>query len=653
MKRKSDSSHYWITTDSGTEYSAKNANARHWQKKAKRDEMRDYYARWGNNLATRELIIPPQVKERYARMKRKGKRRAEDYEPDFKTVKSVRTEDRPKRKRVTEPPFWRERTTKYVNIREKPVFGKLDSEATSSGSSLMSFDSVRRLSNASSGFSIGREIGGLGALAAGGPASMETGELVGGAIGALAGLMESQTSPNNNMPMNSRKKATNMRINKSSMVRSGKAKVKREKKVKVSPYLKQAVKQVISGQQAKGFYQRTFSGLIGSVLNTVTTDGSFLSPQMGIGGQITCYFAGRGTGQAAGSKTWWSGCGQAQNGPTRATGSCLADRDFNFFTPGKIWHLASVLFNNKTEITDPYNALALGGNLKTWFNPIDGNVTNSINATGLKINVLTSKVEIQMKNISARTVEVDMYICVPKLKFSLASPLPELLANTSAVSDNNNAGTETDRSVGWFADGIVKNPTAVNIITEGTIDAPAIYKNMGWQWTYEKCTMVLAPQEVCRHTIKGPSGVLDFSKQINPGAGQAVHLTATKGWSKHLMFAVRPDNVGTTQTAAGTVVDTGSRLLPLIPGETTALLNPISIECEESYRIAVPEIAGFQTVGIAAGAATPSTAQALNFRKTKLQITSLISPNPGFAATQSIVSSTEEDAATVIPTVLQ
>jgi len=626
MKRKSSSSHYWISTDSGTTYSARNANARHWEKRAKRDEMRQLHRELPEGTAARELLMPRRVEARYQRMKARQARRKAPYKKkdDTSSGSSHFSEPRPVTRR----------------------------RVVTSGAGPSGMDYANAALSTANYTQAGYTAGGLAGLAVGGPAGAAIGEGVGAVGGAIYGAVTNY----NALPkkkMGSRKSVTNAAVNRSTMSKSGKTKVKKMKTVKVSPYLKKAIKQTLVGQQAKGFYQRTIGGLIGSVVNTTAFDGTGPTTKvMGVAGQLGAYYAGRNAGNSAGQKTWWNVLGAAGNGTARTAFAFQTDRDLNFFTPGKIWHAASVLFNNKPENQDPYTGKDL--NLKTMFNQTTGDVSNAlaVSAQGLKINVLHSKVDFQFKNLSARTIELDVYECMPKLKFAPEGPLTDLLTSITSVQDSS-TGAALDRTIGWYVDNAAKDGSASNFLLEGTADAVAIVSKLGWQWTYVKRTMILQPQEICKHSMNGPSGMLDFAKLLNP-LSDDIHYTALKNWSKCVVISVRLDPVGTYHTtAASTVTDYGLRYT-VIPsaGDTGACMSgQVSVEAEESYRIAVPEIAGFQTVAIAGGAATPSTAQTLNYRKTKMQFTNLLQPNVGMVAGQTLMTAREENAADITSSV--
>lgn len=99
---------------------------------------------------------------------------------------------------------------------------------------------------------------------------------VGGVVANVPGAIYGAVNPFIRFPQKKMVKtlnrATNAAVNRSTMAKSGKAKVKREKTVKVSPYLRKAVKQVMNGTVAKGYYERQCQGVIGTVTNQASSD---------------------------------------------------------------------------------------------------------------------------------------------------------------------------------------------------------------------------------------------------------------------------------------------------------------------------------------------------------------------------------------------
>jgi len=575
----SSSSHYFYSTDSGTEYSAPLMH-RSRQKKHKRKQMNDYEAmRRGRDPVVNELLYDPRLDRRIERYKRKKKRREE-------------------------------MAKQLAKMAEHGM-------STSSGSELSEPTILQRVgaaSNVANWTEAGRIVGGVGGLVAGGFAGERIGEIVGGATGFVVGAVRNigdiagpgVFGVSQKIMKNA---AVAKRVDKSSMAISGKAKVKRRKTVKVSPYLKKAVSQVIAGKQATGFYRRSFSGMIG-VANACSggTDIEVTSNVYGTT-QVSWYIPS--SIKAAGQRNFFNSL--VQSGLT-FDATILNNTDLNFFTPQKIWHAASVLFNNKQEFADPYSTTT--NNLSPDF------ITNTgAPATGdpsnLKIDLKSSNVVLTLRNMSCRTVFVDIYECVSSLKFSDVNPLNEAIALAKNINDGTTAGTGVS-SIVQYNDGTAErgNQSGLLWVTEGTVDGLSILKDNGWKWKYKKHSMMMASSEICTHTVQGPSGMLDFQKLWDGNAGYKTK--GLKDWSKHLIIATRPDFCLRTSLTDG--INRGQRVTPQNSTKPRELFNQIAVEVSETFNIKVPEIAGFVRQ---VDTVNPQPAQPLNMKRKRIQITNL------------------------------
>lgn len=636
MKRSITDSEW---TDSATSYgsSAKTSKTKRYQRKRfKKSEMNDYYSRY-TDPTVQELLIPQRVRERKARSLKR-----------FRGVKIVT----PKAKRVktSHPPkaTWKAEDAVSLAVAGAEVPGTIQA---------------------------GRAVGGLAGLAMGGPA----GEPIGEAVGALAAAGYTLFNLNNKLGpfrqkkqmTNARNKVTNALVGKSAMAKTGKTKVKKAKAVKVSPYLRKAIKQVNAMESAKGYYQRSFHGLVGASISIDDTEKDYqilgnvyyttTTPAVESNYHPVMY---TGHNRANSDiKTYYGGLfNQQLPTGTNTTGfvtmSYRPDTDLNFFTPGKVWHAASVLFNNKTEYNNPYTGSS--ANLKTIFNDTDGTSTTVGQPGMLKINVLSSSVEFTMKNMSLRTLEVDIYECVATQKLNARTPLGDMIA----VADNIQDGAD-NKMIGYYCNDANRIAGTSRFLIEGTIDGVSLLKGHGWHWKYEKRTMVLQPQEICIHTVKGPTGVLDFKKlfdtsfQQTTTSGESVTATnllertacALKDWSKHCVIAVRVDPLILEKTAVdggSNVPNFGHRYIPLTANVDGALTAPLYCEIKEKMRVAVPEVAGFQLppLAVASGATTGGQKVQLNFRKPRIQITNCGEPNALIAGTQLVTSREENPVAT-------
>lgn len=415
----------------------------------------------------------------------------------------------------------------------------------------------------------------------------------------------------------------NRMAGKVAIKKSGKAKVRRVKSVKVSPYLKKAIKQVNAGQTARGLYKRSFTGLIGSAVNGTAAgaDKEVTSTIMN-SLQTAAYFPS-GAFRTVGQKSWFNALmtkATAGNDPT-----VLADCDLNFFTPAKIWHAASVLFNAKAESNNPYATTT--GNLTTTYVPTTGVLEPE--AQNVKINVVDSYAKLQFKNLSSRTIYIDIYECVTTQKFNSYNPLHDMRVLALDSQDN----TASERIVSLYE--INRENTAtmnLSYITSQDIDAPAILKQNGWKWKYAKKSIMISGGETITHVVKGPKGMYDMSKLWDTtGADHRIN-NAHQNWSKHLAISVRMDPILMSSTS----VNYGARLTPIILNKYE-LFGLVNVEVQEVMKIAVPEIAGFVSTAVVAG-----TGQPLNLRRRRYQITNI---GPGYAtlAATNLVNTSEED----------
>lgn len=417
--------------------------------------------------------------------------------------------------------------------------------------------------------------------------------------------------------MTGSRKANNMLVDKSSMVVTGKTKTKRQKIVKVSAKFRAGVKQVLSGDTARGTYTTLIQGYIGSAIvnggSNWITFADLAQSQRGV--------LLPGSLNPVGSRTLWN-C-LALNNPGAAP-TALTLSGFNYFTPAKVLDAASVLFNSKT-IGDPY---LRSGNLSEVLVGATGIPQTSLPT--LKINIIGSSVVWRMKNVSNRVVNVEIWECMSTLKYGNSPPLQSLYGQDQVFNQ-----TANDNPVRYVFGGLART----NYYYEQGFDPVAVAKKYnGFPWTWKKRTMVMQPDETCIHTIRGPSGVLDFRKLVSADAlgNHTVNLDCMlKGFSVGCIVSVVGDQVyKPTVTGA-----TGGRdVYTSATAAQTRLGMPISVEIEEKYRIAVPEIAGYITQNGAAG-----STQQLNMRKNRFIFNNLIASQASTdtPATGYVVSSEE------------
>lgn len=392
------------------------------------------------------------------------------------------------------------------------------------------------------------------------------------------------------MPKSTQKSAQKKLVQRSSMVVSGKTKTKKIKKVKVPTKLRKQVKQILSGTMARGTYTTVKQGFVGTLL--AAGGGSLAGDDLGK--SQTAILIPSTTGLPG--RTLFN---QLVNFSPGVASTVVAGTGLNFFTPAKIWDAASVLFNRKAPSTGPYNYT---NNLSTLATLATGAAAQSPGK--LMINVLASSVKFTMKNTSNRVVTVEIWECMPTLKFQESNPVATLQSIVPAYS-----GATSDTNLDYYV-----GPSATlsnTLVHDPTVDPLALSKNyFGYKFAWKKRSMVLAPDETCIHEIRGPRSVLDCSKMVSVNnaaptpAPVEIWNALVKGYSVGCVVSVNGDQVMPTAASTG-----GRKTWSTT---AVALAAPVAVEVMESYTLSVPEVAGFiQTDGIA------GTIQQLNLRKHK------------------------------------
>lgn len=433
-----------------------------------------------------------------------------------------------------------------------------------------------------------------------------------------------QVVPKKTMP---KKNVQNKLVNRSAMVVRGKAKVKNVKKLKVSKYLKKAIKQVTSGSAARGTYTTLKQGYVGScaAIGTGVLSFSCLGEGSGVAANQTVALFADPAVTPVGFRTLWN-C-LAQNNLTLAP-NVVTQGDLNFFTPAKILDAASVLFNGKA----PGNPQVTTGNLSEVVSNTTGAPTTT--TPNLKIEVVNSSAVFRIKNTSDRVVLMDIWECTPTLKFQ-----PNNIVQTLATQFNAFQNGGLDETVEYHKTSA--GSISGEYLFEGSYDPLAVSKQyQGLPFKWKKREMVLHPDETCVHTIKGPRGTLDFKKLVTStpaSTSSQIQLNPlVKGWSVSCAISIRGD-----QVFKPAVAGIGGRDVyhQSVVAGTVSFGMPVSIELEEKYRLVVPDIAGYRTQNGAAG-----TVQSLNFRKPRfifwntLPVQSVTVP-----AAQGYVVSSEEN----------
>lgn len=369
---------------------------------------------------------------------------------------------------------------------------------------------------------------------------------------------------------------------------TGKTKTKVVKTVAVPSRLRKQIKQVLVGQQAVGSYTTIKEGFVGSLMPAPANPGPLLGAALG-NPQNVVYF---GFNNYVPGRTYYNALVTRLDSP--GVSSVIAGTELNFFTPAKLLDAASVLFNGKTVSIDPYIET---GNLSTVSNSNDG-ATNFNNPGKLKINILNSYAKFSIKNVSNRVVTMEIWECMPSQMFQETNPLNTLNAVWEGFGSSTGV-TGQDTAYAYY-DLAAPGGAALSSLTRGFYECgqdpfDIAKQNYDFKFTWKKRTMILAPEETCVHSIRGPKGIFDYSKMqrsnnANPQPAPIISRTAMmKGWSVGCVIGISGDQV-LTQTAAASQ---GGRKNYLGGGSIT-LGMPVCVEVEEYYKIAVPEIAGFR-----------------------------------------------------------
>jgi len=381
-------------------------------------------------------------------------------------------------------------------------------------------------------------------------------------------------------------------VNRSAMSVFGKTKTKVTKTIAVPRLLRKQVKQILVGVQAQGSYTTIKEGYVGAIFTGAAVT-PFVGDDLGVAQNQVLF----GPNTQPPGRTLFNQLVNRLPSPTAC--SPVANTGLNYFTPAKILDAASVLFNQKTAAGNPYIQT---GNLSTVADAGVG--TPSTAQIGkLKINVLNSYVTFSIKNVSNRVVTMEIWECMPTQMFQESNPLVTL---DSMLKSFNTENLDTSFE---YAD--VNGANVNRALYETSLDPFAIAKRChGFKFTWKKRVMILAPEETCIHSIRGPKGVFDFAKlqRSTNTAPQPIGLVTQnclfKGWSVGVVIACSGDQV---------LSDSGLGGRKLFLGGGNAVLSmPVCVEIKEHYKLAVPEVAGFITQTAPLGRGQP-----LNLRKHK------------------------------------
>lgn len=403
-------------------------------------------------------------------------------------------------------------------------------------------------------------------------------------------------------------------------------KVKARKTVKVSKGLREKVVKVMAGENAYGEYYVRNGGTIGYI-NPRDALVQRLTTAIGRDDEYTWAYW-NGPGIIAGSKVWFGGlC--VNTGPTLPTlGLDNQHGAFVYFSPLKILNAASILWNGKANSS---NWATTTGNFSTVTSTSTGTAQVGSSAFpqsgSLEIRVINSYANWRIKNINQRTVKIKIYHCVSKLKYNDKAPL-------TCISDD-----------GLFDQTGIRNEVTSGVIPgSGTIPSnvachplfePKKLSQFNNAWKYDVTEIVLKPGEECTHTIQGPKNyTLDYSKLWTNDTSQIGSFF--KDTTKCCMVSVELDSVYVTESFAN---DSGQWAFR-DNGTVPQLINPISIETDEVYKLSAPKNTGFLKNADATG-----SVQQLNLKANRYVYSNF---NTVYNTAQSYTSYNEENPAAPI-----
>lgn len=341
---------------------------------------------------------------------------------------------------------------------------------------------------------------------------------------------------------------------------------------------------VIEAKKFFGVYKTTRHLAIGVMKSPVATN-TFLTSTIGAytGARV---FHLAGTGTQLSNCRWWSAAGLVDD-------LAVKGDDFNLFTPMKFMDAASILWNNKIIQKD---YAQVGGNFVIPTDAVTGAPKGAAEATPnsqmFKLHIVNSFVKFELKNTSQRTLRVTAYNITLKLRHTEKLPLDVILDGLLLFEQ-----TAADRLLLRSA----VDATAQDQLFNDPEFPITMLPSFNDTFKYEKMDMLLSPGETCVHYVKGPKNMdLDFTKLYADAEENGGRLY--KGTSCSVLFSVKPDMVYATagvELAGGSGAGRFIGSNPLFPVSILGL--PISIEMVETFKLTIPDAAGFYQQAVVAG----------------------------------------------------
>lgn len=346
------------------------------------------------------------------------------------------------------------------------------------------------------------------------------------------------------------------------------------KKIKVSRKLRKKIKEVIKTSSPSGYYQERFFI-------------KFTPVSM----QQTCVDLGGGN----------------YNGEFGT-----ADNRLWLFDPCRVLNVASTLFNGKVPVANKTSSAVASVNL--------------FDRSNIQIDVLRQWVEFNIKNNTARSIEIKLWTWELKKVAAYSADGPATLGNFVAEWADSFA-SETLRTIFGSASASTTglNTLAVTPLTIGA--SPSMSHSMREKYNIEERVILLEPGRTFKHNVQGPRKLYDFGK-FNQGSSFTNGIKGIKGCAMGFMV----DNTMSTTFGPGN----SARLTNMLAEQPYG----IAVETVYHYVIRMPEQAGFKVApSLVAGDNAP-----LNYRRDKPYAIKVWN-NPGGASIGSVTEVNEENPA--------
>jgi len=249
--------------------------------------------------------------------------------------------------------------------------------------------------------------------------------------------------------------------------------------------------------------------------------------------------------------------GGTYNGEFGTTGSRLY-----FFDPIRVLDVASVLYNNKTPIAN--KGLSDTGNF---------------DSTSFSVEVIKQWVEINIKNNSARNMEIKLWTWELKK--------PSLLADFGAEWGSALArdASPTDGKINQI--GVTADVIGVS---------PMLCPSMRERFKIEEKIILLEPGKYFKHTIQGPRKMYNFPSFQYNGSGTSSFLNSQAG-IKGCHMSITVDNTSTSVIGPGI----SHRVTDIVDLDGYGILT----ETIYNYVLRLPEQAGFKLASAVVGSQQP------------------------------------------------